>query len=972
MKYTSVCLIVLLLSLVPATGFYAQGEPVPSETPTTTPTPSETPTASLTSTYTETATETPTASLTATLTETLTETLTATLTETPTETPTAVLLNTAEAPTAQGETPIPSATLIQTETPLPPIPNLSLLIQDGFEQDLSLWSLSSGVALMPNLDRGTALVISNTPSAAQLNLGSYYTVSVQASFRILQGTARLSVRGSTAGQYTASIGLDGKVELYRGDVLLQSTSFNLNQGWHTVQLSAIDKQIQVNVDGNEIFSFFDDAPLPPGTIFISGDATDQSTLFVDDVNVWVSDKEMPEQLVLAPEVNPITPVVVSKFSLSIQSMSSTIAYYLCNPACDIYVVDPTDPGVSYNLTDTFNNDAFNPVISPNGRKIIFEANGGLYIIDADNNYNITQLTSSGANASWSPNGSKIAFNRFSPTEIYTMNADGTGITQVTFNTLEDYAPTWSPDGTKLAFNSYRNANFDIYVKTLPNGVETALVSNPAIDSSPDWSSSNKLAFTSTRAGNTEIYVKTISSGVEERITNSASAEGVPDWSPDNALLTYDLSQQINTINVTSKSVSNITAGNRPTWSSAFPLPTPTPSPTFTPSPLPPVCYAYVVITTGESTVNMRNLPSQSGTILMAVPNESQVAVIGRTSGWFYVEYFGVRGWITAGVLPMAQSQYCPGVPPVNNDGTLVVAIYDFDLEIPSGGWSAWSNAYVNCYADPSQANPPLTLEENNRNCSRVVYREYFITFVDTFQRNPRMSDILGVVFYNELGVAYSSPIPSENPPTTTAENARIALSNNYWLVVYDALTTSYCPGSLDLPAYEMTPDQITGCYLVQVESWYNKANAGSPDPDDIYNLVSQDTYLPIAMETLQSNIYYGCDGSHPCHWGNYGYDDPQDDYAAILSTRPFKFCYRYRDFLEGDGDPNTAFHTFTVGVPTDTWDDYIFILVASNTGRSTSRYSYLENPSWLTALEPDGITWTRSHIRKIFDACPSS
>src|SRR3954469_2282602 len=59
--------------------------------------------------------------------------------------------------------------------------------------------------------------------------------------------------------------------------------------------------------------------------------------------------------------------------------------------------------------------------------------------------------------SWSPNGRKITFysTRTGPTnptgdqEIYVMNADGSGMRQVTFNTVDDGAPSWSPDGDRL-------------------------------------------------------------------------------------------------------------------------------------------------------------------------------------------------------------------------------------------------------------------------------------------------------------------------------------------------------------------------------------------------------------------------------------------------------------------------------------------------------------------------------------------
>jgi dipeptidyl aminopeptidase/acylaminoacyl peptidase len=58
---------------------------------------------------------------------------------------------------------------------------------------------------------------------------------------------------------------------------------------------------------------------------------------------------------------------------------------------------------------------------------------------------------------WSPDGSKIAFvsTRDFPvdnTEIYEMNADGTGETRITHSAQRDDWPTWSPDEKTLVFS----------------------------------------------------------------------------------------------------------------------------------------------------------------------------------------------------------------------------------------------------------------------------------------------------------------------------------------------------------------------------------------------------------------------------------------------------------------------------------------------------------------------------------------
>jgi Tol biopolymer transport system component len=106
---------------------------------------------------------------------------------------------------------------------------------------------------------------------------------------------------------------------------------------------------------------------------------------------------------------------------------------------------------------------------PDGIKIAYtiiktdETNQHIYTMNA-NTTNKIQLTSIGNNyaPSWSPNGTKIAFDsdRSGRREIYIMNADGTNQTMLTSE--GGYEPKWSPDGKKIAFTNQVNGKKSIY------------------------------------------------------------------------------------------------------------------------------------------------------------------------------------------------------------------------------------------------------------------------------------------------------------------------------------------------------------------------------------------------------------------------------------------------------------------------------------------------------------------------------
>jgi len=159
------------------------------------------------------------------------------------------------------------------------------------------------------------------------------------------------------------------------------------------------------------------------------------------------------------------------------------------------------------------------VWSPDGRTIHF----GRYLISTDGS-GARKLPYIPLIAVWSPDGRQIAFvgNRATglpgpgaarskaDSEIYVMNADGSGTRRLTHNVGYDGEPAWSPDGRKIAFQSSRrvgDSKAEIYVMNADGSGKRNLTRNPANDGSPSWSpDGRRIAFVSDRDGRPEAHV----------------------------------------------------------------------------------------------------------------------------------------------------------------------------------------------------------------------------------------------------------------------------------------------------------------------------------------------------------------------------------------------------------------------------------------------------------------------------------
>ncbi len=147
---------------------------------------------------------------------------------------------------------------------------------------------------------------------------------------------------------------------------------------------------------------------------------------------------------------------------------------------------------------------------------------------------------------WSPDGQQLVFTGYDGglSDLFIINADGTGLRRLTNDKYADLQPTWSPDGKTIAFATDRGpetnfstlqiGNLRLALYHLESGViETLGHMSQGKNINPEWAPDGRsLAFVSDRTGINNIFLYDFTDGNVYQLTDLyTGAAGIMQLSP---------------------------------------------------------------------------------------------------------------------------------------------------------------------------------------------------------------------------------------------------------------------------------------------------------------------------------------------------------------------------------------------------------------------------------------------------------
>jgi len=238
-------------------------------------------------------------------------------------------------------------------------------------------------------------------------------------------------------------------------------------------------------------------------------------------------------LVHAEEISPITVSKADKLAIAVSGLAAGDAKVLQNDLAmsGFFSIVP-QAGAAFVA------NSVGTVVDRNGKTVLTKSYGGSgrARIHAFADDIVETLTGNRGIAN-----TKIAFvaSKTGKKEIYTCDADGAGIVQLTHDGAISVAPSLSPDGRRLVYTGYQSGYPDVYQIDLGSGARNRIIKFPGTNSGASFSpDGGRIALTLSKDGNPELYVTGTGGGGARRLTHTPGVESSPTWSPDGNEIIY--------------------------------------------------------------------------------------------------------------------------------------------------------------------------------------------------------------------------------------------------------------------------------------------------------------------------------------------------------------------------------------------------------------------------------------------------
>jgi Tol biopolymer transport system component len=261
--------------------------------------------------------------------------------------------------------------------------------------------------------------------------------------------------------------------------------------------------------------------------------------------IWIMDADGTNQ-------DALTDNAVHDERPSISADGSRIAFMsqrAGDSSIEIYRMDADGSGQT-QLTDNGDFDS-EPAWSPDGSQIVYAGPTDLWVMNA-NGTNPTNVTDTPIAyeccPEYSPDGSKIAFTvnghidgdpsgPYAQNDIWVMNANGTGKTQLTFASAPDgnIQPTWSPDGEEIGYLHTTGTGQDVWTMEADGDNDAPITATAAGEYTPVWSpDGTKIAFEQPGGSDDDIVTSGVTlspPGLFDNLTQNSIDDGYPSWAP---------------------------------------------------------------------------------------------------------------------------------------------------------------------------------------------------------------------------------------------------------------------------------------------------------------------------------------------------------------------------------------------------------------------------------------------------------